>query len=64
VLVGQKAGRAERLLSELRPKVRIFKSPHPSPMFVNHAKGNRDRILAILCEAAACLDKRDSACNQ
>ncbi len=61
VLVGLKAERAASLVSQLRPEVRVFRSPHPSPLFINNARGNRDRILSVLREAAACLDDRDSA---
>lgn len=61
VLIGRKAERAARLVSQLRPKVRLLRSPHPSPLFVNNAQGNRDRILKVLREAAACLNDRDHA---
>lgn len=59
VLVGRKAERAADLVSRLRPQVRLFRSPHPSPLFINNARGNRDRILSVLREAAACLGNRD-----
>lgn len=61
VLIGRKAERAASLLSQLRPEVRLFRSPHPSPLFINNARGNRDRILSVLREAAACLDDGDRA---
>jgi uracil-DNA glycosylase len=61
VLIGRKAERAASLVSQLRPEIRLFRSPHPSPLFINNARGNRDRILSVLREAAACLDARDSA---
>ena len=61
VLIGRKAERAASLVSQLRPDVRLFRSPHPSPLFVNNARGNRDRILKVLREAAACLGDRDRA---
>jgi uracil-DNA glycosylase len=61
VLVGRKAERAASLVSELRPEVRVFRSPHPSPLFINNAPGNRDRILSVLREAAACMDGRHRA---
>src|SRR2546429_282912 len=47
VLIGRKAERASELLAQLRPAVRVFKSPHPSPLFVNNAPGNRQRILDV-----------------
>jgi len=53
VLVGRKAECAASLVSQLRPEVRLFRSPHPSPLFVNNATGNRERILTVLREAAA-----------
>lgn len=52
VLIGRKAERAAKHISVLRPKLKIFKSPHPSPLFINNAPGNRDRILKVLCEVA------------
>jgi uracil-DNA glycosylase len=55
VLIGRKAERASELLAQLRPAVRVFKSPHPSPLFVNNATGNRQRILDVLLEVAKCL---------
>jgi uracil-DNA glycosylase len=58
VLVGRKAERAEILVKTLRSNVRVFRSPHPSPLFINNAPGNRARILAVLREAAMCLDVR------
>lgn len=56
VLIGRKAERAANLVTQQRPEVRIFRSPHPSPLFINNARGNRDRILSVLREAAAYLD--------
>jgi uracil-DNA glycosylase len=61
VLVGRKAERAASLISQLRPQLRLLRSPHPSPLFINNARGNWDRILSVLCEAAACLNDRDRA---
>lgn len=56
VLIGRKAERAAGFISQLRPGLRVFRSPHPSPLFVNNAPGNRDRILGVLREAAACFE--------
>lgn len=56
VLIGRKAERAASFISQLRPELRVFRSPHPSPLFVNNSPGNRDRILGVLREAAACLN--------
>src|SRR5207245_3002916 len=33
VLVGQKAQRSSSNIAKLRPGIRLFKSPHPSPLF-------------------------------
>lgn len=48
VLIGRKAQRAEDRIQTLRPGIKIFCSPHPSPLFVNNAPGNRDKILSVL----------------
>ncbi len=50
VLVGRKAERAADVLAGMRPDIRVFRSPHPSPLFVNRAPGNRGRILRVLRE--------------
>jgi len=55
VLLGRKAEYAEKLILPLRPQIRVVKSPHPSPLFVNNAPGNRHRVLTSFREAAACL---------
>jgi hypothetical protein len=55
VLIGRKAERASQLVAQLRPTVRVFKSPHPSPLFVNNAPGNRQRILDVFLEVTKCL---------
>ena len=55
VLIGRKTERASQLLAQLRPAVRVFKSPHPSPLFVNNAPGNRQRILDVFLEVTKCL---------
>jgi uracil-DNA glycosylase len=60
VLVGRKAEHAASVVSQLRPELRVFRSPHPSPLFINNAQGNRTRILNILREAAVHLGYRDS----
>lgn len=46
VLVGRKAEKAAAQLD--RAKYTVLTCPHPSPMFVNNAPGNRGKILAIL----------------
>lgn len=56
VLIGRKAERAAHLISQLRPELRVFRAPYPSPLFVNNAPGNRGRILTVLREAGACLN--------
>ncbi len=61
VLVGQKAGAARRAIAELRPQVRIFGTPHPSPLFVNNKPENRGRLLVTLKEVASFLGDRRPA---
>lgn len=56
VLVGRKAEYAEKIIRPLLPEVRILKSPHPSPLFVNNAPGNRDRILKVFRDAAVLIN--------
>ena len=46
VLVGRKAEKAAAQLD--RNSYAVFTCPHPSPMFVNNAPGNRGKILAVL----------------
>jgi len=64
VLVGRKAERAAGIISRACPDVRIFRSPHPSPLFVNNAPGNRDRILRTLREVARHLGLRSTRRNK
>lgn len=52
VLIGRKPEHACDLIARLRPEVRLFRSPHPSPLFVNNSPGNRDRILVVLRDVA------------
>ncbi len=39
--------------------MRVFAMPHPSPMFVNRASGNTERILTVLLEMTAFIGRRD-----
>lgn len=57
VLVGKKSQTAEGLISSIRPNLKVFKSPHPSPMFVNRAPENRAKILVVFQEVADFLMK-------
>lgn len=46
VLLGRKA---EKTIAQIDTnKYRVFISPHPSPLFVNNAPGNREKILSVL----------------
>ena len=36
-----------------RPNAQLVSIPHPSPVFVNRAPGNRDRILSVLKQVAS-----------
>lgn len=56
VFLGRKAERAGAIVIKARPDLHIFTSPHPSPLVVNRAPGNRQRILSVLREVAAFLD--------
>ncbi|MEZ9623867.1 uracil-DNA glycosylase [Vibrio sp. 10N.222.55.A3] len=47
VLVGKKAQKAENHVRQLAPDLKIFKSPHPSPLFVNRKPENRAELLSI-----------------
>lgn len=47
VLVGNKAQKIEYRVQELAPNLKIFKSPHPSPMFINRKPENRLVLLNI-----------------
>lgn len=46
VLVGGKAQKAERHVHGIAPDLRVFYSPHPSPMFINRKPENRGRLLS------------------
>ncbi len=48
VLVGRKAEKAAMQIDKSR--YTLFTCPHPSPMFVNNAPGNREKILRVLRE--------------
>ena len=52
VFIGAKAAKARARVASLRPEVDLVESPHPSPLFVNNAPGNRGRILAVLQDVA------------
>ena len=56
VLIGQKAQRGSIHIARLRRNVRLFKSPHPSPLFINKSPLNREKILIVLREVAPHLD--------
>jgi hypothetical protein len=56
VLFGKKAQRGSDLIAKLRPTVRLFESPHPSPQVVNRSTENKEKICAVLREVAAYLD--------
>lgn len=55
VLLGHKAEAATEPIARSRPDLRLFRSPHPSPLYVNHKPGNRERILMVLRDVAAFL---------
>ena len=55
VFVGQKARHAQRTVELARSKAKLVFMPHPSPLFVNRAPGNRERILVVLQKIAEML---------
>lgn len=59
VFVGLKALHAEGIVRAARPDVTRVTMPHPSPMFVNRAPDNRDRLLAVLRSLADRLHAED-----
>jgi uracil-DNA glycosylase len=52
VLLGRKAQRSSKLIEKLRPRVRLFASPHPSPLVVNRSPDNKKEICRVLQEVA------------
>ncbi len=48
VLVGGKAATARAAIEQLVPQAIVHRMPHPSPMYVNRAPGNRDVIRDCL----------------
>jgi hypothetical protein len=48
VFVGKKALHAQGVVMRCRPDVIVVTMPHPSPMFINRAPGNRERVLVAL----------------
>jgi uracil-DNA glycosylase len=53
VFVGRKALHAQSVVRDSRPDVEVMTMPHPSPMFINRASGNRGRVLAVLQDLSA-----------
>jgi uracil-DNA glycosylase len=64
VLVGRKAERAMPMLNNITLQTKVFACPHPSPVFVNRSKGNRDRILQVLLEVAEHLYDTEEVAHQ
>lgn len=52
VLIGRKAEYTAKEIARQKPDLKIFKSPHPSPMYCNRAPGNRENILDVLHQVA------------
>jgi uracil-DNA glycosylase len=55
VMLGGKAQKLELHLRHARPRAKRFSAPLPSPLFINRSPENRQRILSVLREVAACL---------
>jgi uracil-DNA glycosylase len=60
VFVGQKALHAKGVVQCSRPDVEVMSIPHPSPMFINRASGNRGRVMAALKELAVRMATSDA----
>jgi uracil-DNA glycosylase len=60
VFVGQKALHARGVIQSCRPAIEIMTMPHPSPVFINRASGNRNRVLAALQMLAARMAASDA----
>jgi uracil-DNA glycosylase len=60
MLVGQKALHAQGVVQGCRPSVAILSMPHPSPMFINRAVENRNRVLAALQDLSALMAASDA----
>lgn len=56
VFLGEKAQKLERSVFKLRPRLKRFSAPLPSPQFINRAPENRGRIAGVLAEVAGYLD--------
>lgn len=48
VLLGKKAEKAVATITSVRPDLKLFLCAHPSPLYVNNAIGNREKILKTL----------------
>lgn len=59
VLLGKKALHAKPVVHKSRPSLEVIEMPHPSPLFVNRAPGNRDLLLSALRTLAAGLLRAD-----
>jgi hypothetical protein len=44
----------------IRRRTQDFQTPHPSPLFVNHAPGNRERLISELIRVRDILQAKDS----
>lgn len=56
VLVGKKAQKVEGYIRDEAPQLEIFRSPHPSPMYINRKPENRGLLLSSLKAVKAFLD--------
>ena len=61
VFIGRQAEHAANWLKRERPELMYLNCPHPSPLYVNHAPGNRQRILEVLHEVAERISVRSDA---
>jgi len=58
VLLGRKAENARTHFNS--EKYRVFTSPHPSPLFVNNAPGNREKLLSVFLQVCEHINSQDA----
>jgi uracil-DNA glycosylase len=55
VFLGRKAELTAADLKRKRPDLKYFSSPHPSPMYCNRARANRQNILKVMRQVSECV---------
>lgn len=57
ILLGKKAEKAAATIASVRPDLKLFLCAHPSPLYVNNAIGNREKILNTLRQVGEYLQR-------